>query len=63
MTYDGRYVPVSNSQNKANQIASELEELPTETLEVTVWPEKARGELAMCASMMRWRLVMARPRQ
>ena len=52
---------MSHSKNKANQIASELEALPTETLEVTVWPEKARGELATCAPTMRRRPVMARP--
>ena len=52
---------MSHSENKANQIASELEELPTETLEVVVWPEKAQGELAACAPMMRRRPVMARP--
>ena len=40
---------MSHSESEANQIASELEELPTKTLEVTVWPEKARGELAACA--------------
>ena len=50
---------MSHSENGTNQIANELEALPTETLEVTVWPEKARGELAACAPMMRWRLVMA----
>ena len=45
MTCDGGYVPMSHSENKANQIASELEALPIETLEVMVWPEKARAEL------------------
>ena len=43
---------MSHSESEANQIASELEELPMETLEVTVWPEKARGELAACALTM-----------
>ena len=41
MTCDGEYVPMSHSENEANHIASELEELPMETLEVMVWPEKA----------------------
>ena len=50
---------MSHSENKVNPIASELEVLPTEAPKVTVWPEKARGELAACAPMMRWRLVMA----
>jgi len=54
---------VSDSENEVNPIASELEVLPTEVLEVTVWSEKARGELAVCAPMRRQRPVMARPRQ
>ena len=54
---------MSHNDSEAKQIASELEELPTETLEVTVWLEKARGELAACALTMRRRPVMARPRR
>ena len=60
MTYDGRCVPVRLSENKTNQIASELKALPTETLEVMVWPEKARAKLAACAPMRRRRTAMAR---
>ena len=52
---------MSHSENRANKLASELKELPTETVEVSVWPEKARAELAACAPMMRRRTVMARP--
>ena len=54
---------MSHSENRANKLASELKELPTETVEVSVQPEKARAELAMCASTMRRRTAMARPRQ
>ena len=54
---------MSHSENGANKLASELKELPTETVEVSVQPEKARAELAMCASTMRRRTAMARPRQ
>ena len=54
-------VPVSHSENKAYQIANELEELPTKALEVMVWPEKTRDELAACAPMIRRRPMMARP--
>ena len=50
---------MSHSKNEANQIARELEALPTETLEVTVWPEKARGELVACAPTRRQRTTMA----
>ena len=39
--YDGGCVPVSHSENGANKLASELKELPTETVEVSVWSEKA----------------------
>ena len=63
LTYDGGCVPVSHSESRANQLASELKALPMETLEVTVWPEKARGELAACAPTMRRRPVMARSRR
>ena len=51
---------MSHNENEANQIARELEALPTETLEVLVWPEKARAELAACAPMRRRRTVMPR---
>ena len=51
---------MSHSENGANQIANELEALPTETLEVTVWPEKARAEPAACAPTRRRRTAMAR---
>ena len=54
---------MSHSENKVNPIASELEVLPTEAPKVTVWPEKARGELAACAPTRRQRLVMARSRR
>ena len=54
---------MSHSKNEANPIASELEVLPTEALEVTVWLEKARVELATCAPTRRQRPVMARPRR
>ena len=60
MTCDGGCVPVSHSENGTNQIASELKALPTETLEVMVWPEKVRAELATCASMRRRHTAMAR---
>ena len=43
---------MNHSENGVNPMASELEALPMETLEVTVWSEKARGELAACAPMM-----------
>jgi hypothetical protein len=59
LTCDGRSVPVSHSKNRTNQIASELKALPTETLEVTVWPGKARAKLVVCAPMRRWRTAMA----
>ena len=52
---------MSHNKNEANPIASELEVLPTEALEVTVWPEKARVVLDTCAPMRRQRPVMARP--
>ena len=54
---------MSHNKSEANQIARGLEELPMETLEVTVWLEKARGELAACAPMVRRRPVMAQPRR
>ena len=50
---------MSLSENETNQIASKLKALPTETLEVTVWPEKARAELATCAPTRRRRMAMA----
>ena len=53
---------MSHSENGANKLASELKELPTETVEMSVWPEMAQVELAACAPMM-WRCTaMARPR-
>ena len=52
---------MSHNENKVNPIASELEVLPTEALEVMVWSEKARGELAACAPTRRQRPVMSRP--
>ena len=60
MTCDGGYVPMSHSESEANQIASELEELPTETLEVPVWTEMARAELVACPPMRRRGMAMAR---
>ena len=54
---------MSRSKNEVNPIASELKVLPTEALEVTVWPEKARGELAVCAPMRRQCPVTTRPRR
>ena len=54
---------MSHSENGANKLASELKELPMETVEVSVQPEKARAELAACAPTMRRCTPMARPRQ
>ena len=34
-----RGVPVSDSENRANELANELKGLPTETVEALVWPE------------------------
>ena len=51
---------MSHSENEANLIASELKVLPMEALEVMVWPEKARAELAACALTRRRRTTMAR---
>jgi hypothetical protein len=59
LTCDGRSVPMSHSENGTNQIASELKALPTKTIEVMVWPKKARAELATCAPMRRRRMAMA----
>jgi len=52
---------VSHSENRANKLASELKELPTETFKVSVRSKKARAELAACAPTMRRRTAMARP--
>ena len=54
---------MSHNKNRANQMASELKALPMETLEVSVWLEKARAELAACAPTMRQRPMMARLHQ
>ena len=51
---------MSHNENEANQIARELEALPTETLEVPVWTEMARAELVACAPMRRRGMAMAR---
>ena len=52
-----------HNKSGANQLASELKELLTETFEVSVRLEKARAELAACAPMMRRCTAMARPCQ
>ena len=52
---------MSDSEDEANNLASELKELPTETIEMSVRPELARAELAACVPMMRRCTVMARP--
>ena len=52
---------MSDSENGANKFASELKGLPTKTVEVSVWPETARAELATCALAVRRCTVMARP--
>ena len=54
---------MSDSKNRANELASELKGLPTETVEASVWPEMARAELAACALAVRRRTTMAWPRQ
>ena len=54
---------MSHSEKEANPIDSELEVLPTEALEVMVWPEKTRVELATCTPTRQQRPVMAQPRR
>ena len=61
LTCDGGCVPVSHSESRANQLASELKELPTETVEMSVQPKKARAEPTACAPMIRWCTAMAHP--
>ena len=40
---------MSDSEDEAKNLASELKELPIETVEMSVQPEMARAELATCA--------------
>ena len=55
-------VPVSDSENRANELASELKGLPTEIVEASVRLETARAEVAMCTLAVRRRTAIARPR-
>ena len=52
---------MSNSENRANELASELKGLPTEIVEASVRPETAQAELAACTLAVRRRTAMARP--
>ena len=54
---------MSNNENRANELASELKGLPTETVEASVRSETARVEVAVCVRAVRRRTAMARPRQ
>ena len=54
-----RGVPVSDNENGANELASELKELPTEIVEASVQPKTARAKLAACALAVRRRKAMA----
>ena len=49
LSCNGERVLVSASEDEASKYARELQGLPTDTFGLTVWPEKARGELATCA--------------
>ena len=46
-----------------NRVASELQTLTTEPIEVVVRPEAARAKLAVCARTVQWCTVVARLHQ
>ena len=54
---------MSDSENGANKLASELKGLPTEIVEASVRSETARAELAACARAVRRCTAMAWPCQ
>ena len=53
---------MSDSENRANELASELEVLPTKTVEASVRLETGQVDLATCAQAVRWRTMLARLR-